>query len=857
MRPKEMLFLITFFSLVLISNYCRAQDNPDSDLPDILLEQHTVTLNNVTFGKALDHLYKSTGLELNYNRDRIPVDRYVSINMNNARLIDIIEGLTMQTGTKLVITPQEQFLIIPLQGEERFGTIRGRIIDGDNQRPLPGANIVIIEAQTGAAADDDGYYSIDLVEVGSYTLKFSFIGYEPVIIPDVIVKSDRITYVNAELEIIPLVSEEVLVTDSYFSHLETEPTSSASFSYEEIRRAATIGGDLTRVINGLPGISSENEGNHIVSRGGSTVENSFYIDGIQVPNINHFGLPGTTGGIISLVNIDYINKINIYTGGFSPQFGDRLSSVLDINLREGNRQSVDTQIDINFVGITAQVEGPVDKGRGSVMASARYGGNQFVLKLVNEDEQPSSFVDLQVKLRYDLSPEHQLSFINLYSDDDWSIPLDYSISNYWNWYGGFKMRQNIMGISWKYLWSERGYSVTNFSNVYYRSKANFFFTRTNEERYNINVTENYFQLRNINYYRFDPGNKIELGLEASLINSAHDNFFAEGYDLYGNFKPEVYINTDPYFLKTGAFLIYEWKPAAWLKLLPGVRADYFDFNNNLIISPRIAAAVELGKNTTLTGSAGIYTQNIPNYFLIQNENFRKLKEPTSVHYVVGLQNLLEEDVKLSFEYYYKKYDRLPFDADMPGLYLFDEPIHNLFFESHSNLVSGGSAQSNGIEVILQKKMSGKVYGLLAFSIVSSTYEDLLGIERSRAIETRAMFSAELGYKPSKEWEFNIRFAYASGRPYTPVDYRRSAELGNTIWDIERINGERLPDYVNLSVRADRRFYFSSSNLTTYVSIWNLFDRKNVSFQGYSEFHNTPVNYNLISIIPVFGIEYEF
>ena len=154
-------------------------------------------------------------------------------------------------------------------------------------------------------------------------------------------------------------------------------------------------------------------------------------------------------------------------------------------------------------------------------------------------------------------------------------------------------------------------------------------------------------------------------------------------------------------------------------------------------------------------------------------------------------------------------------------------------------------------------MSGKLYGLLTFSIVNAEYEDLDGIWRSRAIETKSMFAAELGYKPSNVWEFNVRFSYASGRPYTPVDYQRSALLGSTIWKVDEINAENLPDHVNLSARADKRFHFSGSNMTIYVSIWNLFDRKNVSFQGYSEYHITPVNYNLISIIPVFGIEYEF
>jgi hypothetical protein len=197
------------------------------------------------------------------------------------------------------------------------GTISGRILDQNTQQPLLGANIFLKEANYVTATDENGNYLIENIPVGSYTLQFSYIGYSPVIEADVIVRPNRITYVNSELKSSIIQSENVIVAGGYFPEINTQSTSITRFTSEEIRRAATIGGDINRIINGIPSLSNENQNNYIVARGGSNIENNFYIDNIRVSNLNHFPIPGTTGGGVSLLNVDFIENINIYTGGFS------------------------------------------------------------------------------------------------------------------------------------------------------------------------------------------------------------------------------------------------------------------------------------------------------------------------------------------------------------------------------------------------------------------------------------------------------------------------------------------------------------------------------------------------------------
>jgi len=860
MRQKIVtLFIFPMAFLILISHSSLPQEKiDDSDIPNILLQKISIHLNNAAFETVLDSISGKCNVQLNYNRNRIPVEQVISVNTENERVVDILRYVLDITNTELRVSSGNQILIVPADIDKDLkGRIYGTVICNENQRPLIGANVLLDGFLLGAATDTSGKFTMDNLPVGNYTVRVSYIGYQTIFIPDIIVKSDRITFINTELKKVPILGEQVIIEGDFFSHLKTQPTSSANFSAEEIRRAATIGGDVTRIINGLPGLSNENEGNHIIARGGSTIENGFYLDNIQVPNINHFQFPGTTGGAISLLNIDYVKDIDVYTGGFSSQYGDRLSSVLDIKYREGNREEFDGQFDLNLLGIAGQVEGPINDGQGSWMLSSRYGGNQFILKLLGDEEQPSSIYEIQGKAVYNLSSNHQISFLDIYSYDDWLTPREYSIADYWNWYGNFNIEQNIVGLSWKYLWSENGFSNTTLSHIFNNYKLNFFTTSTDEERINYNNSEHIFQLKNLNFYKISPEHKIEFGIESLFFTSDHNDFVASGVDLYGNYKPDLYIDTKLSGLKLGGFVSYEWTPFPQLKLVPGLRIDYFDYNNNLDLSPRFSTSLQLNEQLSLSGSVGIYHQNLPAYFLVQNESFKNIRMPTSYHYVLGLNYLFSEDIKLSIEYYYKEYRESLFDANLPGLYLLDEPINNLFMGDHINLVNGSSANSNGIEIMLQKKMSDNFYGLASLSLYSCKYRDLNGIWRSRITDNKVLAALEGGYILNEEWEFSMRWSYAGGVPYTPYDKEKSAALGNAVFDVNKINTLKGPHFLTLSIRIDKRFHFSNSNLIIYLSIWNVFDRDNVSIHGWSEYYNLSVDYKLISIIPVFGVEYEF
>ncbi len=346
------------------------------------------------------------------------------------------------------------------------GVIKGKVLDKDTQLPLIGVNVLLRNTSLGAASDENGGFIITNVPVGSYIVQFRYIGYESFSVTDVIVRSNRNTFISAELTASVIEGEQVVVSGGYFPELKEQPTSAARFSSEEIRRAATIGGDINRIINGLPSLSNENQNNYIVARGGSVVENSFYIDNILVPNINHFPIPGTTGGGISLLNIDFIKDINICTGGFSACYGDVLSSVMNISYREGNRDQIDLQADLNFTGVSGAIEGPLGNGKGAYLFSAKHSFTDILFAIIDIDQEPVIYDEFQGKIVYDLTAKHQISLLHLFGKDRWKILRDEAISRSDNGYGSFDMIENVIGFNWRYLWGNKGFSRTSLSHSY-------------------------------------------------------------------------------------------------------------------------------------------------------------------------------------------------------------------------------------------------------------------------------------------------------------------------------------------------------------------------------------------------------
>jgi hypothetical protein len=761
-------------------------------------------------------------------------------------------------GLGLMIIAVILFIDIPLIAQERSGTLRGTVLDVDTKSPLVGANVFIVGTTRGAATNEIGVFVIKDIPVASYTIKVSYIGYDPVKITDVIVRSDRVTTIPIELRLSYLESEMVEVTSGYFEALAEQPLSVVALSREEVRRAPGVAGDVSRIIQVLPSIAKVNDQyNGLIVRGGSPIENIFYIDNIEIPNLNHFPTQGSTGGAIGLLNVDFLEDVRFYTGGAPSLYQNRLSSVMDIRFREGNRERFDGKMFLDMAGFGGVIEGPLPSAKGSWLISARRSYLDLIVDLMDLVVSPV-YGSFQGKIVYDLSRNHRLNFV-VVSGYDKNTPteeqardLDYSV------YGSEEHVQFTLGVDWRWLWARNGYSNTSLSYSTVRYKSNWSRIRTDNLFIENDSQEQWLGIRNSNRIRFDSRNTIEFGMDAKYLLNDYNTFFAESIDPLGNASPSLLYMDAVSAEEYGVFIHFVVQPYERLKTIIGLRGDHYTYSNRYSFSPRLFVSYSLTDRTSINGSIGSYTQLLPMPILVQNKENKNLKNPQSVQYIVGIEHLLTGDTRLSVEVYRKEYANMPLNPAQPTLFVLDETIYQApFYLAHRSLIDDGKAEAQGVEATLQKKLVERVYGIVSAAYSSARYKAEDGIWRNRVFDNRIIVNIEGGFKPNEKWEFSVRWVYAGGTPYTPFDIERSTEVNSGVFDETRINADRHPDYNSLSLRFDRRFHFARSNLIFYLDIWNVYNRRNIASYFWNEFKNEKDIQYQWGIMPVFGLEYEW
>jgi hypothetical protein len=754
-----------------------------------------------------------------------------------------------------------------LQAEETIptGNLKGKILDGETKEPLVAVNIEILNTINGAATDMDGFYFIPGLPVGNYSIKLSYLGYEPQVLTDLIIRPGRTTFMNTELRKSVIELEAVTVSAGYFSNLSDQPLSLTNFSAEEIRRAPGSAGDVSRIIYGLPSVAKVNDTkNSLIVRGGSALENSFYVDNVEITNINHFPEQGSSGGPIGIINVDLIKDVNFYTGGFDASYGDRLSSVMELRFREGDRDRFNAQLDLGLGGFGGVAEGPWPNHKGTWLVAARRSYLDLIVGAIGET--PSSvpqYSDVQTKMTYDLSPYHQLTAIGVMGQDQIAIKPEDAVEQKLNMYNDLTILQNTFGLDWQYIWGKAGYSNTSVSHSItqydFALNETRYYAETGGEKVLLDQSssEQEFRLRNVNHYRLNRILKLNFGFETKYLAADFNNYFGPYYDALGNATPELSVIGKTNAVKLHGFLGLNWRPFSRFTLIPALRLGHFSYNSNTHLSPRLSASYQLTEKTAVNFSAGIYYQNLPLVLLAQNEENKNITDPRSRHLVVGMSHLITENTQLTVEVYDKKYTDMPLDPTQPELFLIDEVYYTGLFLPHGSLSDGGQATARGIELMLQKKLAESIYGMVSTSFFRSRYTDANGILRNRVYDNRLTFNVEGGYKPNNKWEFSLRWIYAGGAPFTPLDERASAEAKRGIYDANQINNARLPDYHSLNLRLDRRFFFSNSNIVLYFSVWNAYGRENISGYSWNEIDNKKESNTQWSTLPLLGIEYEF
>jgi len=741
--------------------------------------------------------------------------------------------------------------------KSKHGSISGIVLDGANKAPIVGASVLIQDTNTGAATDPEGRFTIDKLAVGNYILRISSVAHEPKMVTDVIVRSSRITNLEVELKPIAIATADIKVTAGYFVEDDDQPTSSTTFSAEEVRRAPGSAGDVSRVMHVLPSVARvTDEFNSLAVRGGNPFETGFYLDGVEIPNINHYPLMGTSGGPMGLINTDLIRNVTFSAGGFGASFGDKLSSVLQLEYREGNRKEFDAQLDMSLIGFGAVAEGPLPSKKGSWVVGARKSYLDLLAEMIDMDVAPR-MDDIQGKIVYDLSKRSQLSLIGVFGADYVDYPKSQALTDGGTDYGLTEGREYALGASWRWLYSERGVSTTILSMQ--GVKYHGVYRETNTERLLIdnNSLEQAFQLRNLTEYSLSDRHQVSFGFDAKQVVNDYNHFSAEFTNSAGQLVPERLIDDKYEFAKFGFFANHTAYLTGRLTTTYGIRLESFEPTDELHVAPRFSLSYQLAKRTKLTGAAGLYYQSVPALFTATRSTEAHLKDPRATHFVLGVEQLLRDDTRLTVEGYYKKYEDFPLDPEQPELFILDETTNQTSVLRYDSLLSEGEAESYGVEFTLQKKLVQGIYGIVSGSLSKSRYKDFNGDWRNRLFDNRYIMTIEGGYKPNQSWEFSSRWIIAGGTPYTPIDVALSDSLGWAAYDITKANELRNPAYHSLNIRADRRFHYRGANLIVFLSVWNVYDRKNVAARYWDAEKREVAERYQWRMVPILGLEYEF
>ena len=730
------------------------------------------------------------------------------------------------------------------------GSIKGRVFDPINNEGVPFANVVIQGTATGAVTDFDGNYAIENLEPGLYNVEASSVGYETKVEYEIQTFNNKPAFVNIELSPASELLEAVEIVASPFSKREEAPVSMRTIGVSEIERNPGGNRDISRVIQSLPGVASPPSfRNDIIIRGGAPNENKFYLDGVEVPNINHFATQGSSGGPVGLINVNFIKEVDFYSAAFPANRGNATSSIFDFTLKDGNPEKIKANITVGSSDYGLTLDGPIGE-KTTYIFSIRRSYLQLLFSALKLPFLPI-YNDAQFKVKTKINAKNEISLIGLGALDQFEINtgvndgvddpvtlernqfiLGNLVSNdQWNY---------TIGAAYKHF-SENSFQQVVVSRNHLDNRAVKYFN--NDESIEANKILDYRSQEIENKIRLEhtwrgEGWKWNVGVgyeNALFTNRTYNRFVtASGEQLVADFRSELNLNKYSVFTQISKGFI-----ADRLKFSLGVRTDVAGYNDAMEnpidqLSPRLSASYLFAPKWSLNASVGRFFQLPPYTILGYRDNANNLVNKQNGityiqadHAVLGLEYLPFTNTKISLEGFYKVYDNYPFlTRDRVSLANLGSDF-GVIGNGPAVPLSGGRAY--GLEFLIQQKLTKGFYGILAATLVKSEFEDKNGDLRPSAWDNGQIVTLTAGKKFKGDWEVGARFRYLGASPYTPYDAALSSDRetwdlrGVALPDYERLNEERTGAVHQLDMRVDKRWFFAKWSLDLYLDIQNVYN----------------------------------
>ncbi len=744
------------------------------------------------------------------------------------------------------------FLLTALQGsfaaQAQEGSIRGRIFDEDSNEPIPFANIALQNTTLGAVSDIDGRYEIKGIEPGLYNVQSSYVGYQSRTIFEVEVGASKPVTLNIALTSSGTQLQEVEVTTAVFERNAESPVSLQNIGTNEIQRNPGGNRDISRALQVLPGVASSlSFRNDIIIRGGAPNENRFYLDGIEIPIINHFATQGSSGGPVGILNVNFIQSVDFYSGAFPANRGDALSAVLEFTQKDGNEERLRTNFTLAATDIGLTFDGPIGD-KTTFIFSARRSYLQFLFGIIGLPFLPT-FNDSQLKVKHRFNKKNEISIIGLGAydtfrlnesaaedeeDPDLRQRNEYILGNLpineqWNY---------TIGANYKHF-SKRGFQNVVLSRTHLKNTAVKF--RNNDDSDPDNLILDYSSEEIENKLRLEhterrAGFRINVGINAEdvtfISNTFNEISLPTGDVNIIDFESRVRFQRFGFFGSVSKSFYDE-----RLALAFGMRSDWNNFVSSMAspldqFSPRISLSYSITPELSFNANVGRYFQ-LPPYtiFGFRDETGRLVNRDNQItyitndHYVAGFQYLLPKNTKVSVEGFYKIYDKYPFSI-RDNISLANQGA-DFGVIGNEAVLSIGEGRAYGLEFLAQRKLYNGFYGIAALTLVRSEFADANGVFAPSSWDNGFIFTLTAGKKFARNWEFGTRIRALGGTPFTPFDLQTSSLRrvwdirGQGVFDFNRLNSERNPNVHQVDVRLDKKYFFEKWSLNVYLDIENV------------------------------------
>lgn len=751
-------------------------------------------------------------------------------------------------------------------------TIKGTIVDQQSEMPLIGAavELVNVENSVGTVTDLDGRFRLEGVPLGRQLLRITYIGYEPLTIPNIVVGAGKEVILQLSMEEAVTDLEAVVVTanvDKDRAQNELATISARTFSVEEVNRYAGGNSDVARLASNFAGVSTANDSrNDIVIRGNSPTGVLWRLEGIPIPNPNHFSTLGTTGGPVSALNPNLLRNSDFLTSAFPAEYGNALAGVFDLGLRTGNRDRHEFMLQLGaFSGLEGMAEGPLFDG-GSYVVAGRYSFVGLAAELgipVGTNATPN-YQDLTFKLDFGngkagkfvlfgIGGRSDIDFLHDEIDEgDLFAAADedaFATSDF-----------GVLGLRHNLILSEKAYLRTVIAGT--RSGNRFtqdrYFLQGTEEEFkvpyaDVNNTENRYSFSTYVNKKFDARWTARTGILAEVYDYDLSSFDAEeGPDEDGDGIRELALayQFQDQAIILQPFIQSQYRFSEKWTLNAGLHAQYLDINDATAIEPRLAINWDFTSLQRLTLGYGLHSQAQPIPILLAAfvDDEGQVSRPNqaldftrSQHFVLGYDYKFAPAWRLKVEAYYQDVNKVPIDPYASSFSILNTGADFVFPRNKLGLVNEGTGENYGVEITLEKFFSSNYYGLLTASVYDSRYVGSDGVERNTGFNN----SYVLNFLAGKEWNFgandknaftiDTKITTAGGRPYSPTDLEASQQAGFQVDVEEAAYSLRFDPYFRWDLKLGVTLNSTQRKLTHrfYLDFQNLTDQENVFVRRYN------------------------